>query len=175
MLPSPPVSRAVLCFYPWVVILLETQLWEFTCMHSIKHSVIKRKILFNFVKLWEEFGQNYLLYNYVDCQLSWLHVFYHLHFIFTSQELMPYFQLCSCTIMTLDIFPWPLLQNGFWMQQSGVPFLSITRQMCVGGNLELTGHYLFMTGFSPNLWCLQLVMLILFEVIRHGTLSTLNI
>ena len=23
-----------------------------------------------FVKLWEEFGQNYLLYNYVDCQLS---------------------------------------------------------------------------------------------------------
>ena len=32
--PSLPVSSAVLCFYPWVVILLETQLWEVICMYA---------------------------------------------------------------------------------------------------------------------------------------------
>lgn len=105
--------------------------YTIACVHSIKHSVLKRKNLFILSNSGRDDLVRIMFYTitltarYRDYTFSTICISH-------PKELMPYFQLCSSTIMTLDICPWPLLQDGFWMQQFSVLFLSITRQMkCV--------------------------------------------
>ena len=157
MLPSPPVSRAVLCFYPWVVILLETQLWEFTCMHSIKHSVIKREILFILSNSGMDLVR--IIFYTITLTASYRdYVFYNLHF--TSQGANALFS--TLLQHDNDFGHFPLAAAAGWVLNAAVQCpISINNKANVcGWKLGfITGYCLFMTGFSPNLWCLQLVIL----------------